>query len=250
LRLSSGGCRRGSAGRVLPLLALAAVLLASCRKDPTLEALRQMEDGQRKGQELSASRIRELKEDIRRYQGEVQKKVNATGQLGVYYKLLALEYMKQQMYQSAYDALKEAQAIHPENPILFYYAAVCAARMAKAQVESDAQGLWNGRAEALYQRALALDPGYEDALYGLAVLDLFELDRGQEAEALLDRILAKDPRNTEARFLLANLYSRTGRPEQAAEQYGVIAENTKAKAEREQALENQRRIEEELHGQR
>jgi tetratricopeptide (TPR) repeat protein len=201
-----------------------------------------------RGGGLDDTRIQELKEGIARYRREVERTVQATGQIGIYYKMLALQYMQRDMYGEAYESLQQAIQIHPENSILFHYAAVCAGRMSLAMVDDKARTQWLARAEKLYRRALALDQNYVDAMYGLAVLLTFELERPEEAEGLLERILDIEKNNLEAMFLLGNVYYRLGRLEEALETYRRAAAAARVPERREEALANQRRIEGELYG--
>jgi tetratricopeptide (TPR) repeat protein len=234
---------------------LAAALLGGCSReeDRLVESLRSLEPPgsparPREKSPAGEARIEELRKGIARYRKEAERTVEATAQIGVYYKLLALQYMQRQMYGEAYDSLQEAVRIHPENPILFYYSAVCAARMSQAQLAGDAGQKWLERAESLYRRALSLDPGYVDALYGLSVLLVYELDRPEEAEALLKRILTIQERNLDALFLLGNVYYRLGRLEEALETYRAAAAATRVPERRRQAEENAERVEKELYG--
>jgi tetratricopeptide (TPR) repeat protein len=198
--------------------------------------------------EVSLQRIEEIEGEIRLYRKEVERTVDATGQLGVYYKMLAVEYMRGGMYGAAYDALEQALAIQPENPILFYYSGVCAARMSKAQVISEDRDRWLDRSEALYRHAITLDPGYAAALYGLSVLYVFELDRPEEAQELLERLLVVESKEIDGRFLLARVYYSLGKLENAIELYEEIESLTEIRQTREQALTSRQQIEEELYG--
>jgi len=238
-----------------PLLALLIVLtciLVSCaridRDEDVLEQLIEMEGDIYKDQEVSTQRIEEIEEAIRRYRKEVERTVDATGEVGIYYKMLAVEYMRGGMYGTAYDALRQAIDIHPENPILFFYSAVCAARISRAQVLAEDRQRWLERSVNLYRRAIDLDPGYADALYGLSVLYVFELQRPEEAEALLETMLIVESKEIEGRFLLAGVYYRLGKLEQALELYKEIESLSEVEQKRQEARENGRRIEEELYG--
>jgi tetratricopeptide (TPR) repeat protein len=248
MKSSLGGA--GAPGRLVraALLALAALSLAVCARDrgAYLEPLKRTEPGE--GKNVSDRQIAELKSAIRRYQAEVERKVRATQQLGIYYRLLALRYIDLQMYQPAYEALEQARAIYPENAVLFYYSAVCAARLGQAQTEAARRAEWLERSERLYRRAIVLDPDYPSALYGLAVLYVFELDRAPEAAALLERLLEKQKNNTDALFLLGNVYYRLGRPEKALELYNLLLRLELPPEKRQEAQANKSRIEEELHG--
>jgi tetratricopeptide (TPR) repeat protein len=216
------------------------------RADAMADQLVEMEGGA--DREVSIQRVEEIEREIRRYHKEVDRTVDATGELGVYYKMLAIEYMRGAMYGAAHDALEQAIAIQPENPILFYYSAVCAARMGKAQVISEDRQRWLDRSEALYRRAITLDPSYADALYGLSVLYVFELGRPEEAEDLLERLLAVESKEIDGRFLLARVYYSLGKLENAIELYREIESLTDVKQTREKALESREQVERELYG--
>lgn len=227
-----------------------AAALSACsrvdREDAMVDQLAEMEDGA--DREVSRQRVEEIQREVRRYRREVERTIDASGQLGVYYKMLAVEYMRGAMYGEAYEALEQAISIQPENPILFYYSAVCAARMGKAQVISEDRVRWLDRSEALYRRAIILDPGYAAALYGLSVLYVFELDRPEEAEDLLERLLTVESKEIDGRFLLARVYYSLGKLENAIELYREIESLTDEKQVREQALNGRKRVEEELYG--
>jgi tetratricopeptide (TPR) repeat protein len=235
-----------------PLLFLAVIisLFSACKKekDQYLDAVTELEQTEYRGQELSDKRTDEIKAAIKSYQDEVDKKVKASEQLGIYYKMLAVRYMDGKMYEQAYKNLEKAIEIYPENPILFYLSGVSAARVAMSRIEASQRQEWLARSEAYYLHALELDPIYIQALYGLAVLLVFELDRPEAAEPYLLRILAREKQNTDAMFLLANVYYRSGRLEEALEVYGNIAGTTQIEERARQAAENKKKIEEELHG--
>jgi tetratricopeptide (TPR) repeat protein len=229
---------------------LAAVLaLAGC--NPTRKAYLDRLSALEKGPSgvASSQSVAELKAGIARYQAEVERQVKAAKNLGVYYKMLALKYLDANMYGLALENLGKAIEIYPENPQLFYYCAVANARMAKAEViDSAAAAGGLSRAEAYYRRAVFLDPGYVNALYGLAVLYALELGRPAEAEPLLQAILSREKKNIDALALLARVRYAAGRLEEAAELYQRIADTTTAGRLKSQALENKRAIEEELYG--
>lgn len=242
----------GGATRCLLLLAALAPLpgLAGCARagEPYLEPVLEMQ-GPAGGQAGDAdARIRETRRAIARYRREVERTVKASGQLEIYYKMLAVAYMQQGMFQPAYEALREATAIQSTNPILSYYAGLCAGNLSKAQVERAEREQWLQRAEGHYRRALDLDPGYTDALFALAVVYVFELERPREAVGLLERLLQRESRDMEAWMLLGNAYYRSGRPEDALGAFREVAERSGLAAQREEAQANARRIQEELHG--
>lgn len=241
-------CRRGPLSIAwVAAAALLAVLPAGCRRPGAgwLEPLAALEPG---GAPTNAA-IEELKQGIARYQAEVDRKVRAAQNLGVYWKMLALKYVDNGMYGLALEALDEAAAVYPENPILFQYMGISAARAAKGLVADAAErARLLARSEAAYRRALFLDPGYVNALYGLAVLLALELDRPSEAEPLLAEVLAREPKNVDALFLLGRIAYAEGRYEDAVDFYDRIVAARPPQALRDQAERNKRQAKEALYG--
>ena len=224
---------------VLALVSLAIVSLAGCarRAGGWLEPLKTLEPG---GTPTTTA-IQDLKRGIDRFQAEVDRKVSAAENLGVYWKMLALKYVDNGMYGLALDALDEAVAVYPENPILFNYMGVSAARAAKGIVTDAAeQARLFARAEAAYRRAIFLDPDYVNAMYGLAVLLALELDRPAEAKPLLAGVLAREPKNVEALFLLGRIAYADGRYEDAVDAFDRILDTRPPERIAEQAEENKR----------
>ncbi|MFO7780457.1 MAG: tetratricopeptide repeat protein [Spirochaetia bacterium] len=232
----------GSAVLAVTVVALLAVLaLAGCDEgqSDTLEDLAEMEPGDGP---VGEERIAELKRQIENYREIVEEKVQATGQLAVYYKMLGRAYMTRRMYGPALDALEEAIRIEAANPIVFYRAAVAAGQLgSSAGSEPEARRHFE-TAERYYERAIELDPEYVDALYGLAVLYTFELDRPEEALDLLERATTVEPGRARPFMLMGRVLLELGRPEAAAEAYGKAAETAESEQIRDAALENRRRI--------
>lgn len=241
----------GEGRRLCFVLAVAfLLLLTGCRRGNDLyrESLEELARGEPGTLELSRERVEEIQEGIRKYRREVERKIKAADQLGIYYKMLSVQYLRAGMYGLAYENLALALEIHPENPILFHLSALSAARLGKSKVDATERARWLAAAEAHYRRALELDPVYVDALYGYAVLLIFELDRAAEAEAHLDRLLSRESGNVDAMFLLAGVLYRDGRLEEAAELYERIAGTTSVREKKETALANKQKILEELIG--
>lgn len=101
------------------------------------------------------------------------------------------------------NRLKRFAALHPNNAKALYYYAVC---------------LWNrgnlansdtGEAQALMEKAIALDPAFADAHLQLGIL---YVDQGQYAKAVeqLSSAVRIDPNVATAHYHLAQAYSKTG----------------------------------------
>jgi len=227
--------------------ALLAASLGGCRRPGAgwLEPLKALEPG---GAPTNAA-IEDLKRGIDRYQAEVDRKLSAAQNLGVYWKMLALKYVDNGMFGLALDALDEAVAVYPENPILFQYMGVSAARAAKGLVADAAgQARLYARSEAAYRRAIFLDPTYVAALYGLAVLLALELGRPAEAEPLVAAVLEREPKNLDALFLLGRIAYAGGRYEDAVDCYDRILATRPPERLAAQAEQNRRQAKEALFG--
>ncbi len=231
---------------LLGIVTLTAVLLlfSSCRRetDNLLEGLKFLTKPGYEGRELPKRTVEDLKEAIARYEREVDQQVEAYGNLGIYYKMLAIEYIESEMYGLAMESLEKAIKIYPENEILFYLGGMSTARMAKSEMDRTVQEELFNKAERYYLRALEIDHDYVDALYGLSVLYIFELDRTLEAEPLLETILEKESKNVDAMFLLARVYVYSGRIEEAVELYDTIIETTSSPEKKQRARENKESI--------
>lgn len=219
-------------------------LLAGCglREDDSLSGVLSLEPPSVQEDGPTQERIEEIEAAIERFRDIVDAKVEASRNLGVYYKMLASEYITRRMFGLAVGALDEAIALQPENPSLFYNAGVSAARFAKSQVAQADALEWLGRAEAYYLRCIELDRRHTDAYYGLAVLYEFELDRSAEARALLEELIAFEPNNYSALGLLARIYVAEGRVSDALNIYEDIIANSNDPELRRQAAENRRRL--------
>jgi cytochrome c-type biogenesis protein CcmH/NrfG len=214
-----------------------------------LNQLQNLERSGFKGQKPPLSTVEDLKKAIEANRAEVEKKVTAAQNLGVYYKMLALKYIDADMYGLALDALKQAIVIFPENSQLFYYSAISSARMAKADVTMPAESnVLFAQSEAYYKRAIFLDPAYAEAMYGLAVLYAVELGRPEDAEPLLRSILDRQKSDMDAMFLLARVLYQRARPEEAIGMYDKILGLNPPPKIKSQAEANRLQIEEELYG--
>jgi tetratricopeptide (TPR) repeat protein len=164
---------------------------------------------------------------------------------------LALGYMDRGIYSEALRHLEQALKIFPDNEILHFYAGLCSARFGKSIVAVDRaaeRARWYATAEAYYRRAIELYPDYADALYGLAILLVYELVRLDEAEDLLERLVSVETQDTDAHFLLAYVYYQTGRLQRALEQYELIERITGIGDKLDRARINKERIKKELLG--
>lgn len=235
-------------------------LLVSCQKSSEdLENIFDLEARSAKG--APPQEIEDLKAAIEKYAAIADQKVDADEKVGTYYKLLASRYLQKQMYLEAYEAIVKALDYFPANEGLFYNAALAAGFVAKSKAVLGPAGegerlRWLDIAESNYRRVLDTSPRYGRALYGLAVLYEFELDRSEDALPLLRRLLETDSKNVDAMLLLGRVLYHLGRLEEAADMYETaakIASGTQRMSpssvdKKKAAEDNRARILEELYG--
>ncbi len=216
--------RRNVPGLVL-LFILAAGFLVSCnKKESTL--LKDLEKTENISGKSSTERIASIKKGLERYQKEADRTVKASAEIGIYYRMLGLEYMRLKMYAVALESFKKALHYYPENPVLFYYAGVCAGKTAQSKIKKDEKVLLFSEAAAYYKRAAEINSNYTAALFALAVLDVYEFNRPYDAVPLLERIVKKEPANTNAMFLLARADVMLGKNREAVDLYSKIVEGS------------------------
>lgn len=235
--------------RWLPALiapvALALLVVSCSRPDPGIvKQLSQLQSPAGSSSKEAAQTIEELKAEVAKYQSEVNKVFENTQKLGRFYQMLGLKYFNSEMYGPALQSFKSAINIAPTNPVLAYMAGLCQAQLAKVETNPQKMRTMFEEAASYYQIALKIDGKYTDALFALSVLDIFELNKPLEAEPLLKNLLSIDPKDTNARFLLARVYVSAGKPEEASKVYdqivgsGATAEQkTQAEANKKQVLE-------------
>jgi tetratricopeptide (TPR) repeat protein len=232
-------------------LAAPALLLASCGGSEDLKRLMSLEDRGAVG--APPQSVEELKAGIERYAKEAERVVEATEKVGIYYKILASRLLEKQLYGEAYEALAKAIEYYPGSPTLYYKAGYSAGLVAKGKAALGPDGAeerrkWLATAESCYRAALSSSPRFAEAMYGLAVLYEFELDRPQDALPLLRSLLEIETRNADAMLLLGRVYYRLGRLEDAANVYETAAKVTRVAEKKAAAEANRKRVLEELGG--
>lgn len=233
--------------QAIVFMVLVALLVAGCdRRGPAQDALEFLEETEAtryEGQEVPRERVRELQREINKYEKEVEEVVQKLSQVAVFRKLLAEEFLDQQMYGPALENLQAAMELQPANAVLFYLAGASSAQTGKAFVQDQARREEYLRlAEDYYLRALELDSGYRECLYAISVLYVFELGEPAEAEEYLTRLLEIDPGNIQAQFLQARMLVELGRVEEAADRYAEIAEKAPTREQRSRAMANRSQL--------
>jgi len=187
--------------------------------------------------------IEGLRQAIALYEDQIERNVREGAQTGVYWKILAIRLSDKKMHNDALAALERAIYYNTEDTILYYLTGVSAANVAKSIVgfsvgDERERERYYKLSETSYLRALEIDVTYAKAMYGLAVLYVYELGRPQDAIPYLERYLTMQSTDISAMFILASAYYLTENFSRAIEQYDKIISRTKDKRVKEEALIN------------
>jgi len=229
-------------GIVLAAVALCSLMFVSC--GPNVNYIKRVQSLEENVS--SPTTIDELTDAIKKYEERVEDVIQADAQTGIWWKILATRYMDQNMYGKALEAFRNAVAYYPANQNLYYWIGVCAGYMSKSSLDFDAEGAnpkqkeYLALAESSYKRALELEPKNARALYGLGVLYAFELNQGDKAIPLLEKLLTIDTKNIDAMFVLARAYYMNYDFQKAVDMYDTILKYSSSEANRAEAEANKK----------
>jgi len=184
-----------------------------------------------------------LRQAIALYEDQIERNVREGAQTGVYWKILATRLADRNMHNDALDALERAIYFNTEDATLYYLTGVSAASVAKSIVgfssgDEKKKEHFYKLAENSYLRALEIDITYTRPMYGLGILYVFELDRPKDAVVHLERYLQIQTSDVSAMFVLARAFFAIEEYNRAIDLYDRIADRTKDKKLREDALIN------------
>ena len=221
------------------------LMLCGCSKSSkTIIRMQKMEEGVG-----SPTTKEELQEAIKKYQDRVYDMQLSQGQIGIWYKMLGTRYLDSKMYGEALKCFQKAVEFYPDNQNLFYWIGVCAGYMAKASLDFEATGATTPQrynylklAESAYRRAIELDERYGRALYGLAIIYIYEMGELEKGIPYLERFLEIEKRNMDAMFRLAEAYYLNYEFDKAADLYDRIIAQTKDEKKKSLAEQNKKTV--------
>ena len=210
---------------ILLLVCCAGILNCDRERDWIVNELKRLELTDYEDRDLDRKTEQELLRGIRFLEGEVTRTVDAGTHLGTYYKLVAIEYRKREMYGLAAEYFERALTISPRNAFLAYWTGVCYAQISRA-LQDDTSESSLVTARSYYEFAVDINPKYTEALYALAVLLVFEYDELATAKPLLERILLVESLDFRSMFLLARIHVIEGQVSEAVELYERVIDNS------------------------
>jgi tetratricopeptide (TPR) repeat protein len=188
--------------------------------------------------------IEGLRDAIARYERQIEAHVRDAGQIGVYWKILAVRLQDRGLHQEALEALEQAMKYNAEDPSLRYLTGISAARVAKGTVDMTAgeRDRYYVLAESAFLTALGLDETYGRPRYALGVLYTFDLDRPEDAIPHLRRFLELAANDVDGMFVLARAYYMTSRYPEALDLYDRILRTTKDSDKKKEAQQNKQHV--------
>ena len=201
----------------------------------------------------SPTTVDELRDAIGKYENRINDIMIAEQQTGIWWKILGSRYLDEGMYADALAAYEKAIMYYPANPNLYYYVGLCAGYMADASLDYGATGDLSKRenylklSESAYTRAIELNPTYTRALYGLAVLYVFELNESAKAIPLLEKFLSIETKDTDAMFVLARAYYVNYEFQLAIDMYDRIIATTSSEQIKAEAKANKKIVMDIMH---
>lgn len=188
---------------------------------------------------LLNQKIRETEKKLGDLDRLAQKNKKNMSQLGNYYYLLGLEYLKANMFGPARDNFERARRINSRNSDLFYYSGLSVANLGKSELNPVKRAGFFAEAVRFYEEALKRD-SLSQASFALAVLYSFELNQPEKGIPYAKQYARVYPKEKiKSSFLLGRLYYQTGRNDLAVYEFGKIIEDPKASpAEKEEAKRN------------
>jgi tetratricopeptide (TPR) repeat protein len=183
--------------------------------------------------------IDDLRKAIGLYEQKIEEHVNDAARTGMYWKILGSRLIDRKLYGEAMEALEQAARYYPEDESIHYLIGFSANTLARSEYFSETEAaLHFRRAEQAFLRAIDIYDRYSKALYSVAALYVFDLDRAADAVPYLERYLDINKSDTDAMFVLARACYVTEDYERAVELYDRIISITKDPGKKVQAEAN------------
>jgi tetratricopeptide (TPR) repeat protein len=248
--------KRGKAGFVIGIIVFVLVaggitflIYYQKNKERVDQAIAISEFGPRKG---VPREIEDLERAIRAYEKQLEMYVRDAAQTGTYWKILGTRLSEKGMHVEALKAFQQAMQYNTEEAVLYYLSGVSAGYAGKYALDFEQNAGEAARyfdlSEEAYIRAIQLDERYTLALYGLAVLYAYELNRPLDAIPRIERYMELRSGDANAMFILARCYYMSGQYRRALDQYDMIISTTKDPKRRSEAEANRRAVMEVYNG--
>jgi tetratricopeptide (TPR) repeat protein len=159
--------------------------------------------------------ISELLTTIAEQERRVKSGDESPAKLALSYQKLGEKYLENSMWDASIETFGKALALGRENPLVHYSLGVAYANRAKdSKATADIE-----KSEFHYRKALAINPSYKSASYGLAILLFYVKDDKDEGIKMLESLVAGRKSMYHERMALGRLYYDAGRYTTALSHY-------------------------------
>ncbi|MCR5386505.1 MAG: tetratricopeptide repeat protein [Treponema sp.] len=174
----------------------------------------------------------------------------AAVQTGTWYKIIGTRYWdnkkleKNEQYSEALKYFRKSLEYDPDNEILYYNVAICTGILSHLvdPSETDKKMFYLKTCEEAYKNALAINPKYTRALYGIAVVYDMEYSQPEMAIPHLEKLITIETKNIDAMVLLAQCYYETLQFDRAIELYDRIIETSNIEKRKELAQQTKEQV--------
>ncbi len=159
--------------------------------------------------------ISELLVTIAEQERRVKSGDESPDKLALSYQKLGEKYLENGMFDASIEIFGKALALGRENPLVHYSLGVAYANRAKdGKAPADIE-----KSEFHYRKALAINPSYKSAAYGLAILLFYVKDEKEEGIKMLESLVEGRKSMYHERMALGRLYYDAGRYSTALSHY-------------------------------
>lgn len=162
--------------------------------------------------------IFELLNTIAEQEKRVKTGDESPAKLALSYQKLGEKYLENSMWDASIETFGKALTLGRENPLVHYSLGVAFANRAKeGKASSDIE-----KAEFHYRKALAINPSYKSASYGLAILLFYVKDEKDEGIKILESLVEGRKSMYHERMALGRFYYDAGRYPTALSHYQAL----------------------------
>lgn len=166
--------------------------------------------------------VESLKESLNKFNDSIRYATMALHGKFEALKVLGLKLIQMEMYLEAAKYFDEAKKIEPTDAKVHYFLGLCYANYAKIEKEPSVRRSYINKAEASYLSGIEADAEHAINFYALGILYGFLKEDTENGIKYLRQSLAKEKRNTDALFAIANLHYRRGEEQAAISYYQKI----------------------------
>lgn len=163
--------------------------------------------------------IQQIRDKITKIEKENIKEPTAIQRLAEQYNLLGVIYLEKHLWDLSIDAFTNSMKYGNSSPSVFYSLGLGYANRGNDKNSRDDLE----KAENYYRKAIEIDKNHIDAKYALSILLFYHMNGRDEAQVLLNDVIARNKAYYRARFALARFNYELGNKEKALAVYKELS---------------------------